>query len=127
MFIITPPPYRRRRFFDLESKGDFKQLGSIERASKNLPIQGCNADIIKLALILCYDYIVSRDWWNPVTGKKDVRLILTVHGEIQSEAKEELAEEWKNKMQELMLEAGRAVVKTIPMSVDCTISKEWTK
>lgn len=126
-FIKTAQPYGRYRFFDCDDPNDFKRLGAIERASKNHPIQGTNADMVKLALIKCYDYIRERDWWNPVTFINDCMIVLTVHDEIQSEVKDELAEEWKEVMNRLMLESGAAIVKTIPMSVDCTISDYWTK
>lgn len=126
-YIKTPPPYGRYRFFDIDDNNDFKRLGAIERASKNHPIQGCNADMVKLALIKCYDYIREKDWWNPVTNIDVCKIILTVHDEIQCEVREDLAEEWKKTMNEIMLESGSTIVKTIPMSVDCTISNHWTK
>lgn len=117
--IKTPPPYGRIRWFDDYKSDDQKVLGSIERAGKNSPIQGCNADLTKLALILLYREIHNNNL--------DVKIIHTVHDEIQCEVKEEIAEWWSKRMGQIMEEAGLAVVKSIPMKVDCKISDCWSK
>ena len=53
-FIRTYAPYRRIRWFEdwSQEMEDFAALGSIERASKNTPIQGTGADMTKLALVM---------------------------------------------------------------------------
>lgn len=117
--IKTPPPYRRIRWFDDYTSTDFKVLGSIERAGKNHPIQGGNADLTKLALVYLYEEIHNKNL--------PVRIVHTVHDEIQTEVKEEFAEEWSNTMNMIMMNAGKVVVKSIPMKVDCKISNHWSK
>ena len=118
-YIRTPPPYGRIRWFDGHLSGDFSRLGEIERAGKNQPIQGGNADLTKLALVLLYREIVYNNW--------PVKIIHTVHDEIQTEVLEEYAVKWKDKMNFIMEEAGKVIVKSIPMKVDCKIDEKWAK
>jgi len=117
--IRTPPPYGRIRFFKDYEEADLKRLGEIERASKNHPIQGGNADMTKLALIYIYRYIKEHNL--------PVRLIHTVHDEIQTEVKEEFAEEWSKIMSKLMIDAANVILKKVPMKVDCKVSDYWSK
>ena len=57
----------------------------------------------------------------------DVKILLSVYDEIQTECEESFAEEWKNIMDKVMIEAAEEVVKTVPIVVDCSISDYWTK
>ena len=122
-YIRTNGVYRRIRNFPewLEAKenNDFKVFGNIERASKNTPIQGTNADIVKLALINIQNII----WEN----KYPIKLILSIYDEIQSECPREFAEEWKEIMNIEMVKAAQIVIKSIPIVVDCKISECWEK
>ena len=124
--IRTAKPYRRIRFFpkweiarDPMNPGGFAERGNIERASKNHPIQGTNADIIKLALCKVYNTIVSEDL--------PVKILLSVYDEIQTECREDYAEEWKHKLDSLMISAAEEVIKEVPIVVDCSISDYWQK
>ena len=117
--IKSPPPYGRIRYFSDYQTADNARKGAIERASKNHPIQGGNADMTKLALIYIYDYIRRHDL--------PVRLIHTVHDEIQTEVTEEYAAEWAVKMSELMNEAAAVILKNVPMVVDCAVNDYWSK
>jgi DNA polymerase I-like protein with 3'-5' exonuclease and polymerase domains len=73
----------------------------------------------KLALIYIYDYIRRHDL--------PVRLIHTVHDEIQTEVTEKYAAEWAVKMSELMNEAAAVILKNVPMVVDCAVNDYWSK
>jgi DNA polymerase-1 len=125
--IRTARPFRRLRQFGnwqsaMENKGSsdsFKALGEIERASKNSPIQGSNGDIIKLALINVQNRIDANNY--PVT------IILAVYDEIQTECRDDFAEEWKLILNDIMIESAKVIIKSIPVEVDCKISKSWTK
>lgn len=126
-YSYTPKPFNRLRFYPkwdilktrprLDVKG--KWLGEIERAGKNTPIQGCNADIIKLALIYIQQEIETNNW--------DVNLLLSVYDEIQTEAHESIAEQWKIKQEELMVKAAKTVIKSVPVKVDVKVSDYWQK
>tara|TARA_R110000822_G_scaffold152136_4_gene291428 strand:+ start:1721 stop:3595 length:1875 start_codon:yes stop_codon:yes gene_type:complete len=129
-YIRSAAPYRRiRRFKRLEeyvnqvgsNQGfyDFGYLGTVERASKNMPIQGTNGDIIKLALCRVSDAIKAENW--------PVNVLLSVYDEIQTECDYSSAKKWKNRLDELMIEAAEEVITDIPVVVDCTISEYWSK
>jgi len=123
-FIRTFKPFRRIRWFEnwhngMSPRKDFKEFGAIERASKNTPIQGTGADMIKLAMIMIRDKIKTLDY--------PAYLVTQVHDEIGVEVREDKAEEWAEIQSELMRQAGAVIIPDFPMGVDYTISKEWCK
>ena len=118
--IRTPQPYGRIRWFQgYDNPNDFKRLGEIERASKNTPIQGANADLTKLALIEVYRYIKNNNL--------PVKIVLTIHDEIQTEVIDNFAKDWSVIMGDIMKNCGNVILKSIPMSVDCSVSDHWSK
>jgi DNA polymerase-1 len=72
---------RRRYFPDINSRLLFMKA-SAERMAINAPIQGTEADVIKLAMIEIDKFLISKNL------KKDVRLLLQVHDELVYEVKE---------------------------------------
>ena len=124
-YIKTFPPYNRRRWFDswypkiwnnVESK---KELGTIERASKNTPIQGASADMTKLALILIREYINIT--------KCPVKIVMTVHDQIDTICEESYLNKWTDKMQELMELAAKQIVTNGLLKAEVNISDYWQK
>lgn len=112
----------RKRWFILPDKSDpeYKRLlGSVERQGKNTPIQGTSADITKYALVYIYNTIKKE--------KLDAHLIHTVHDEIVTEAREDIAEDVAKMVEDKMIEAGRKMVKLVPIKVDVHISDCWEK
>lgn len=118
-YIKTAKPYGRYRWFDGWDSRDPKRLGEIERQSKNHPIQGGNADMTKLALVLLYKTIKENNY--------PVKLIHQVHDEVQTEVTEEFSEEWSNIMEKIMVQAASVVLKEVPMVVDCKVANYWSK
>ena len=126
--IKTFKPFRRIRWFEdwatlnTLSYGDkFARLGEIERASKNTPIQGSGADMIKLALALIIEHINQYDMHD------SIKIISQVHDEISCEVREDMVDYWIQVQKTLMLLAGEEICKSVPMDVDYTISKQWMK
>ena len=125
-YITTMPPFKRRRWFDSwypkiwNDRTMMGELGSIERASKNTPIQGSSADMTKLALIYIYDEI-QANW------KDDVKIVMTVHDQIDTICKKEKAEEWAPVMTALMEKAAMKIVKNGLLKADTNISETWEK
>ena len=124
-YIKTFPPYNRKRWFSTwypkiwNNKSASMELGSIERASKNTPIQGASADMTKLALVLIHEYIKMT--------KAPVKMVMTVHDQIDTICEIEYASEWVSKMKELMELAASKIVTNGLLKADTEISKVWSK
>jgi DNA polymerase I-like protein with 3'-5' exonuclease and polymerase domains len=120
-YIRTLFPWGRIRYFnewhpDME---DFKALGSIERESKNTPIQGAGADMTKYALIQIRNYINAQN--------VPVKLVMQVHDQIDSLTPKEYAIEWSLKLKELMEKAALLTVPSGLLKADVNISLVWEK
>jgi len=124
-YIKTFPPYNRKRWFSnwypkiWAHKSSFMELGSIERASKNTPIQGASADMTKKALILIRCYI--KDFDVPV------KLVMTVHDQIDTICQDEYVDWWSKKMQELMEQAALEIVTNGLLKAEVSVSNCWEK
>ena len=124
-YIETFPPFRRKRWFNswtpkmYSDRDSFMELGSIERASKNTPIQGSSADMTKLALVLIHKHVKENNL--------PVKIIMTVHDQIDTICPQEYAEEWKILMTELMERAANTVIKNGLLKAETSITKVWSK
>ena len=113
---------RRRYIPDLYAQS-FQIRQAAERAALNMPIQGTNADIVKLAMSSVYEYL-KREFHIDTCKfvKKDVRMLLQVHDELVFEIKEELVsdviKELKKKMEHVVTLAVRLVV-------DISVGPNW--
>ncbi len=112
----------RKRMYLLPDKDhvDYQKLiGSIERQGKNTPIQGTSADITKFALIFIQEEIRKQ--------KLDAYLISTVHDEIVTEAKADIADSVAKMVEEQMIRAGEMLLKKCPVKVEVHIDDIWAK
>jgi DNA polymerase-1 len=112
----------RKRSFIMPDKNDpdyQKLIGSVERQGKNTPIQGTSADITKYALVYIHDTIKRE--------KLDAHLIHTVHDEIVTEARDDIAQEVAKMVEEKMIAAGKKLLKLVPVKVDVHIANAWEK
>ena len=110
----------RKRWFVLPDKADpnyIREIGSIERAAKNHPIQGTSADMTKLALV----FIQERFEKEGIKGG----IVHTVHDEIVSEVVEEQAEFAAKIQQEEMERAGKTFLREVPVVAEVTVSDVW--
>ena len=112
-YITTIAPFFRKRWFpdakfysreEIEAHWTDvkfnKRLGQIERAAKNMPIQGSSADITKLAMVLLYHEIHD----NQLEHK--VHLTLQVHDANMTAARTSFVEEWSLTQNHIMNEAA---------------------
>jgi DNA polymerase I-like protein with 3'-5' exonuclease and polymerase domains len=107
----------RRRSFSRAQLTDNKQRGEAERAAKNHPIQGTNADILKRALALLSEQL-----------PEDVHVILTVHDEIVLEAPTDNVAVAENILKRTMVDACRDFLKTVTIpEPDVLIEDYWVK
>jgi DNA polymerase-1 len=122
-YIRTFKPFKRKRFFDYWEGRNTppKEMGMIERASKNTPIQGASADMTKLALVKIHNYIKDNNLQN------DIKIVMTVHDQIDTICREELAPRWEKEMTRLMEEAALTIVTNGLLKADTNISKTWEK
>ena len=119
-YILTYAPYRRIRWFPKWERGmSFKVKGEIERASKNTPIQGASADMTKQAMIYIREEIRDNKW--------PVKMVMTVHDQIDTICHIDRSEEWKVKMTELMEKAALVIVTNGLLKSETEISKVWCK
>ena len=86
---------RRRYFPDIHSKLPFMKA-SAERMAINAPIQGTEADIVKLAMIEIDKFLTKKDL------KKDAKLLLQVHDELVFEVKENIIDSIAPEIKKIM-------------------------
>lgn len=121
----TIGPIRRPRYFDLNYANSLKEydrrkvLSGYERQAKNSSIQGANADWVKIAIIFIQNYIDKH--------KFPAKIRLTVHDEIVSSVREDLAEELMELQESMMIKAGKLFIKSLPIVVESKISTNWEK
>lgn len=122
-YIRSFKPYSIIRYFPnwKESGMDFKEIGVIERASMNTPIQASGGQMTKRALVLLRNYIKQNNL------SKDIYIVMTVHDQIDCEVREDLVQSWSTIQKSIMEEAGREIIKNVPVLSDITISDSWTK
>jgi len=124
-YIKTFAPFKRIRWFNdwkpglSQSKDGWKLLGTIERASKNTPIQGTGADMTKQALVLIHEYIKLHEI--------PVKVVMTVHDQIDTICHTSYVSEWKEQMKVLMEEAARVILPSGLLKADTNISEKWEK
>ncbi|MFZ2522039.1 MAG: DNA polymerase [Minisyncoccia bacterium] len=86
---------RKRYFPDIHSRLPFMKAQA-ERMAINAPIQGTEADIVKLAMIEIDKFLIRKNL------KQDVRLLLQVHDELVYEIKENLIKSISTEIQKIM-------------------------
>lgn len=104
-------PRGRKRWYTLPepSDPDYKKICSqIQRWAGNMPIQGGNADILKIAMFLVYKALRG----GSVTGARiyDARFLLVVHDEIVLDCAEKDAPAVKKILADCMNEAYHMIV-----------------
>jgi DNA polymerase-1 len=105
---------RLMKFKEPESQ---KDISSIKRESKNLPIQSLCADMLKIAMGNIFLKLEPMG----------VKFINTVHDELVFECKESQAEEVKAIVKEEREKAGSLFLTDLPCIAEVTISDVWEK
>ncbi len=119
--IKTYAPYRRIRWFDAwdGDRTDKAMMGKIERASKNTPIQGSGADMCKSALVMVRDHIYHNNL--------PVKLVMTVHDQIDTIVHENYAHTWKYTLQDIMETSTLDIIPSGLLKAETEISTVWKK
>jgi hypothetical protein len=111
-----------------KGKGKGKKVGHsfCHRTACNSPIQGTSADLLKMAMTRVDDFVIKEKL------REDVRMMLTVHDELDFEIRE------NSGMYEILRDIGRLMTHTprgrimptipkwsIPLKVDIEIGDNW--
>ena len=106
--------FGRRRPIPELSSSNFMQRSFGERIAMSSPVQGCAADIIKIAMLKVYKRLK--------TEIPSAKLLLQIHDELLVEAEEKDAEAVKRIMQEEMQSAADLPV---VLEVGTAVGKSW--
>lgn len=117
--IRSYKPYSIIRRFHNMDVSDRKIRGEVERASKNTPIQGTGAMMCKLALVMLREKIKEVPY--------KVEMFLQVHDAIFCYVEEPYAEEWAQIQKNVMEEAGKEWLKSVPCISDVSVHEYWSK
>jgi DNA polymerase-1 len=112
--------FGRRRYFEgLRSKIPFIRAMA-ERMAINAPIQGTEADLIKLAMVKIDEFLVKEKLENKV------RLILQVHDELVYEADEKVIADVEKKIKNIMESLiPTKETKGVVMKADASVGENW--
>ena len=106
---------RRVYLPDINSKNIFLRKAA-ERAAINAPMQGSQADLIKLAMIKVDSWIVDNNYGH------DILMLMQVHDELIFEVRENLLEFAKLEISKIMREV---VNLEIVLEVECGVGDNW--
>jgi DNA polymerase-1 len=110
---------RRRYFSGFKSPLPFIRA-SAERMAINAPIQGTQADLIKIAMKKIVDYIEKEKQTN------EVRMVLQVHDELVFEVKENLVNESAKKFKEIMETVlPKEKLGGVPIVAEAHVGNNW--
>lgn len=108
-----------RRFWLTDMTRQGADGSAIERVARNMPIQGSNADITKVAMARVAKAIADAGL--------DAQIVNMVHDEIVVEASYADAEPARDLIVAEMRSAGASFVGSVPMDVDAQIDHHWSK
>lgn len=110
---------RRREFPGMKSPLPYVRAQA-ERMAINAPMQGTQADIIKLAMVRIHDLFRDEEMLE------DAYLILQVHDELVFEVREEKVEELAPKIQDLMESVlSEEDTKGVPILAQGKVGPDW--
>lgn len=121
-YISTMAPFKRKRYFAehkyIDADGSLI-AGKIERRSKNTPIQGSSADMTKVAMVYIREYIQEKGI--------PVKMVMTVHDQIDTIVHKDYAETWSKELEELMEKAAMKIITNGLLRAETEISPVWKK
>lgn len=100
--------------YDENERGQISQVG---RLGMNMPIQGTEADIVKIALASIHKELRNTS----------ACLVNIVHDETITEEDEDKARDTAEKIKALMEDAGNKIIKKVPVKVDVKIADSWAE
>ena len=110
--------FGRRRQLPEAFSGMPQLISQAERMAINMPIQGTEADFLKLSMIKIHDLVHAEK------AEDNVRLLLNVHDELLFEIKDELIKDWAEKIKNIMENIHKLEV---PLTVDAKYGMNWAE
>lgn len=107
--------FGRKRYLPDINGGIQMLVAAAERMAVNMPVQGTQADLIKMAMIEIAAWLEGRD---------DVRMLLQVHDELVFEVDQKAANEVVPKLRDMMAKIYKF---DVPLVVNVEIGKSWGK
>lgn len=117
--FVREPYFGRVRFFNKPKNG--MEASHNKNAGMNYKPQAANGSIMKYAMCKVKKYIDDNN-----IGHK-VRMLITVHDQLLSEARADFADEWKEIQTQLMEDAAAYCVKDRSIKAESDILEHWTK
>jgi len=108
----------RRRYLPELQSPDKRLRAAGERMAVNMPAQGTQAEMIKLAMVNLDKIILNLGGENV----SEIAMILQVHDELVFEVKEDKVDEWEEVVQREMRDA---LILSVPVEVGVAIGKKW--
>lgn len=106
--------FGRRRYLPDINSGIQMLVAAAERMAVNMPVQGTQADLVKMAMLKVAEWIEKT--------KLDVKMLLQVHDELVFEIKKEDADEAIPKIRDLMV---NVYAFDVPLVVNVETGKNW--
>ena len=120
-YIRTMAPYKRIRRFPLWAgpATEPKDMGSIDRMSRNTPIQGAAGDMTKEAMCRIRQHIMDYE--------HEIKMVMVVHDQIDFVVRDDKLDKWTPFITEQMELAGKTIVQNGLLKSDTTTAKCWEK
>ena len=117
---FTETLFGRRRYFPAFQSALPNLRAQAERMAINAPIQGTQADIIKLAMVEA-DALIEKNGW-----REKAKLVMQVHDELVYELDEKIAEEAAREIRRVMQSAAPSEkLSGVPIIVETSIGPNW--
>jgi DNA polymerase-1 len=106
--------FGRRRYLPEIHSSMPQLIAQAERMAINMPIQGTQADILKLAMIKIADWLTKT--------KLDAKMLLQVHDELVFEVARDDVKSLEKQVKEIM---SSVIALDVPLVVDVGTGKSW--
>jgi DNA polymerase-1 len=104
---------RIRKFPEIRSSQYFIRAAA-ERAAINFPIQGLQADILKIAMLNIHKKVSGQD--------DEIKMLMQVHDELVFEVREDVVDKWVKVIKPLMENAYKL---TVPVIAEAKVGGNW--
>lgn len=102
-------------------------FGAIRREGMNAPIQGANAEFLKLSMGCGFDSNGKPFLWHTLWPVYKAMMVSEVHDELITEAPDEVAEEVKETVGDAFIRASAEWMKTVAMDYEGSVGDRWEK